>query len=114
MTCQLNKSGFTPTAYNIIVKMKAVEEKIGSIYMPDQLKERKQWAEMHGTVVALGELAFSMGQPESGAYWRHTVRPKPGDTVLFGQYAGQKFKGLDGDEYQLLEDRQILGVNSND
>ena len=114
MTCPLNKSGFKPTGYNVIVRMKPVEEKVGSIILPDQHRERKQWAEMHGVVVALGELAFSLGKPEGGDFWQYTVRPKVGDVVLFGQYAGSKFKGLDGEEYQLLQDNQILGVNTDD
>jgi len=108
---QPNKSGFTPTGYNVIVKMKTAEDKVGNIYVPDQHKERKQWAEMHGTVVALGELAFTIGHPGSSEMYQHKVSPKVGDTVLFGQYAGSKFKGLDNEDYQLLEDRQILGVS---
>jgi co-chaperonin GroES (HSP10) len=108
---QPNKSGFTPTGYNVIVKMKPVEDKVGNIYLTDQHKERKQWAEMHGTVVAIwGSWRLSLNNPATSDLYQFKVRPKVGDTVLFGQYAGAKFKGLDEEEYQLLEDKQILGV----
>ena len=109
-----NKSGFTPTRYHLIVKMEKVEDKVGNIVLPDELKTRKQFAQQTGTVVALGELAFTLGTPGTDAFRALKVQPKPGDMVLFGQYGGEKFKGLDGEEYQLLSDEQIFGVKDND
>ena len=44
------------------------------------------------------------------------VRPldvKKGDRVLFGKYAGTEIK-IDGDEYLMMREEDILGVLAND
>ena len=56
-----------------------------------------------GEVVAAGEGKFM----DSGV-----VRPMSlnvGDVVLFGEYSGQKFK-LDGEEYLMMNESDVLGV----
>jgi chaperonin GroES len=40
---------------------------------------------------------------------RTAVDVKPGDRILFGKYSGADIK-VDGDEYMILREEEILGV----
>ena len=59
----------------------------------------------------LKHLFLGQNQPESdGVRIRpDTVRVKAGDTVLFGQYAGNEVK-VDGEEYLIMSESDIFGV----
>lgn len=111
-----NESGVTPFRYGLIVKPIKVEEKTkGGLYIPDESKERQQWRQSRGEVVALGELAFSMGTPGTEAYFEDTTRPSIGDVVFFREYNGQSFFGPDDvTRYVMLQDSEILGIVNND
>lgn len=95
--------GIRPVEYKVLVKPKAVEEKTaGGIYLPDQIKEKEKFAKQEGVLVAVGAIAFT--DPD----WLD--RPKVGDTVLFDKYAGCTVKGKDGEEYRLINDKEIGAV----
>lgn len=100
-----NGPGIQPTEYRVLVLPKPVEEKIGSILLPDQVKEQNQFAQMEGTIVAASPLAFTYGEWPEGA-----DAPKVGDRVLFGKYSGAIVKGRDGKDYRLVNDKDISAV----
>ena len=96
------KFSFMPLGDRIVVKPegKAGEKKLASgIIIPETVdKERPA----QGTVVAVGK-----GKYDDGALVPMQV--KVGDTVLFSNYGGDEVK-IDGQEYSILSESQILGI----
>nr|WP_317039293.1 co-chaperone GroES [Thermoflavifilum thermophilum] len=85
----------TPLADRVIVKPAPAEEKTkGGIIIPDTAKEKPQ----KGTVVAAGP-----GKKDEPT----TV--KPGDTVLYGKYAGTEIS-FDGEDYLIMRESDILAI----
>lgn len=88
-----------PLGDRVVVVRLPTEDKIGSIYVPDNAKEKPTRAR----VVAVGPGRVL----ENGS--RVEPRVKTGDVVLFGKYSGTEVKiGLD--EYVCLAEGDILGV----
>ncbi|MBY0471017.1 co-chaperone GroES [bacterium] len=92
-----------PLHDRVLVKRFNEEEKSkGGIIIPDTAKEKP----IQGEIIAVGQGRVS----EDGK-----VRPldvKKGDRILFGKYAGTEIK-IDGDEYLMMREEDILGVLSN-
>ncbi|MDR1486611.1 MAG: co-chaperone GroES [Deltaproteobacteria bacterium] len=89
-----------PLSDRILVKRLEEEEKTkGGIIIPDTAKEKPQ----QGKVVSVGTGKVL----EDGK--KITPSVKPGETVLFGKYAGTEIK-LDGQEYLILREDDIFGV----
>jgi len=83
----------TPLHDRVIVRPAPAEEKTsGGIIIPDTAKEKPQ----RGTVVAAGP--GSKDEP---------VTVKPGDTVLYGKYAGAELQ-LNGENLLVLRESDIL------
>jgi chaperonin GroES len=83
----------------IVQRTEEDEQRVGGIIIPDSAKEKPQ----QGKVVAVGK-----GKIEKDG----KVTPldvKAGDTILFGKYAGQEIK-VDGDEYLIMREEEVLGV----
>ncbi len=83
----------------IVERIEEGEQQVGGIIIPDTAKEKPQ----QGKVIAVGK-----GKIKDDG----TVTPldvKAGDTVLFGKYSGQEIK-LDGDEFLIMREDEILGV----
>jgi chaperonin GroES len=84
----------------IIERIEEGEQKVGGIIIPDSAKEKPQ----QGKIIAAGKGRI---EKDNG-----TVTPldvKAGDTILFGKYAGQEIK-IDGNEYLIMREEEILGV----
>ena len=75
------------------------EQHSGGIIIPDSAKEKPQ----RGTVIAAGDGKVT----DDGD--RVKLDVKPGDTILFGKYAGQEFK-LDGVEYLIMKEDEVLAA----
>ncbi|CAI8049496.1 10 kDa chaperonin [Geodia barretti] len=80
----------------IVERIEETEQKVGGIIIPDTAKEKPQ----QGKVVAVGKGKLK----DDGT---------AGDKVLFGKYSGQEIK-LDGDEYLIMREDEILGVLESD
>ncbi len=76
-----------------------VEKTSGGLYIPDSAKEKPQ----EGEVVAVGKGK----RLEDGKITQLDV--KVGDRILFGKYSGSDIK-LDGDEYLIMREDEVLGV----
>jgi|SRR6187401_2487036 chaperonin GroES len=83
----------------IVRRVEEQEQQRGGIYIPDTAKEKPQ----EGEVIAVGNGRIL----DNGSKVELDV--KAGDRVLFGKYAGTEIK-LDGDEYLILREDDILGV----
>ena len=87
----------------IVERIEETEQMVGGIIIPDTAKEKPQ----QGKVVAVGK-----GKVKDDG----TVTPldvATGDKVLFGKYSGQEIK-LDGAEYLIMREDEILGVLESD
>lgn len=85
------------------VLVEPIEEKEvskGGIIIPDTAKEKP----MEGKVIALGIKRDEDGKEQS-------FDVKVGDTVLLPKYGGTEIK-IDGKEYQLVREDDLLGVVS--
>jgi len=71
----------------------------GGLHIPDTAREKPQ----RGKVIAVGEGK----RDEHGE--RIALDVKPGDTVLFGKYAGTEIK-VDGKERLIMREDDVLGI----
>ena len=83
----------------VVKRLEEGEQRQGGIIIPDSAKEKPQQAE----VVAVGNGKLL----DSGE--RTAVQVKKGDRILFGKYSGSEIK-LDGSEFLILKEDEILGV----
>ena len=91
---------FRPLHDRVVVRRIEAEEKTaGGIIIPDTAKEKP----MEGEIVAVGPGA----RDDKGALVPLGV--KAGDRILFGKYSGSEIK-IDGEEYLILKEDEILGV----
>lgn len=101
-----NPSGVLPTEFKVLIAPVEVADKIGSIFIPDEHKDRAQFAQQEGVLVALAPLAFTY------ADWTgcEDKKPKVGDKVLFAKFAGFEHKGKDGKKYRVVNDKDVSAV----
>jgi chaperonin GroES len=83
----------------LVKRLEEQETKRGGIIIPDSAKEKPQQAE----VVAVGSGKLL----EDGN--RSVPDVKAGDKILFGKYSGSDIR-IDGNEYLILREDEILGV----
>lgn len=84
-----------PLADRVLIKPAAAEEKtIGGIIIPDSAKEKP----LKGEVLAVG----------NGTKDEDMIL-KPGDTVLYGKYAGTELE-LDGEKYLIMRQSDVLAI----
>ena len=84
-----------PLADRVLIQSAPAEEKtVGGIIIPDSAKEKP----LKGEVKAVG----------NGTKDEEMV-VKPGDTVLYGKYAGTEIE-LDGEKYLIMRQSDILAI----
>ncbi len=89
-----------PLYDRLVVKRIEEQETVrGGIIIPDSAKEKPQ----EGEVMAVGHGK----RMEDGKLVPLDV--KVGDRILFGKYSGSDIK-LDGDEYLIMREDEVLGV----
>ncbi|MGA2216108.1 MAG: co-chaperone GroES [Bryobacteraceae bacterium] len=87
----------------LVKRLEEQETKRGGIIIPDSAKEKPQ----HAQVVAVGSGKLL----EDGQ--RATPDIQAGDKILFGKYSGSDIR-IDGEEYLILREDEILGVFANE
>src|ERR1700728_1105795 len=93
-----------PLHDRVLVKRLEEQETVrGGIIIPDSAKEKPQ----HAEVVAVGSGKLL----EDGT--RAALDIKAGDKILFGKYSGSDIK-IEGEEYLILREDEILGVFANE
>jgi len=91
-----------PLGEKVLVKRLTADEKTaGGIVLPESAKEKPK----RGIVQAVGDGKLL----DSGK--RNALQVKTGDEVLFSSYAGTEIK-VDGDEYLIMDEGDILAVIS--
>ena len=101
-----NPSGIEPIEFKVVVRpAQAVAKTKGGIMLPEVVVERDQHAAMEGTIAAISPLAFTYEE------WPASARkPEIGDTVIFARYSGITMKGNDGQDYRIVNDKDIVAV----
>lgn len=95
-----------PCSYHVLVRPDEVSDRRGSLYVPASTKEREQYAQIFGTIVAIGPSAwkgFDDGEP-----WA-----KVDDRVSFAKYGGFVLEDPETKEqFRLLLDKDIVAIVS--
>jgi len=101
------KPGFDPVEYKVLVAPEELRKvTAGGIHLPEATHETEELAQVRGLLVSASPLAFNFDAWPDDA----PPRPKPGDHVIFGRYAGTLLKGDDGRDYRLMHDKDICAV----
>ncbi len=87
----------------VIRRVEAGEETRGGLIIPDTAKEKPQ----EGEVLAVGTGKIA---PDGTVV---ALDVSVGDRILFGKYSGSEIK-IEGAEYIILREDEILGVLSGD
>ena len=96
-----NPSKLVPVEYMVLVKPDTVDEQKGSIFIPIEVRDRQQLAEVKSTLIAVGGLAF--------AGWEEPI-PKIGDRLYVARYSGLLVRGEDGDVYRICNDKDVKAI----
>ena len=98
LSCKITKikiMSIKPLADRVLIEAKAAETKTASgLFIPDTAKEKPQ----QGTVVAVGS-----GKKDE------PMELVPGDTVLYGKYAGTEIT-VDGKDYLIMRQSDVVAV----
>lgn len=104
----INTSGLRPLTRRVLVLRDIVADKIGSIHIPDSVKEKEKWAMVDGTLIAVGPLAWAEDRHDAALYGvRHGI-PEPGARVKVGKYTGDNHEGADGKLYTIMNDTDVI------
>jgi co-chaperonin GroES (HSP10) len=95
-----------PCAYHVLVTPDEIADRVGSIFLSSQTREREKYSQIFGTIVAIGPTAwqgFDDGKP-----WAEV-----GDRVAFAKYGGFVLEDPETKEsFRLLVDKDIIAVVS--
>lgn len=98
------KPGLTPLEYKVIVYPYPTEEEFESsiegLVKPETTEKKDRMEQTRGVLVDFTDMAFGD--------WRCEL-PKRGQEIEFSKLAGQFFDGLDGKEYKLMNDQDLVG-----
>jgi co-chaperonin GroES (HSP10) len=104
-----NKSGWKPWGDYILIRPDMIAKKTsGGVDLPDDLAERMQLAAITGVIVECGDEAFKWNADRT----RRTEGcvPRAGDRVIFEKYAGKPIIGEDKNNYRIMEDKSVGGI----
>ena len=95
-----------PTGWRILLlPFQGKKKTSGGIYLPDEVQEREAVGTVCGYVLRVGPLAYQ----DYNKFSNTGAWCKEGDWVIFGRYAGSRFR-IDGGEVRLLKDDEILAT----
>ena len=98
----------TPTGYRILVLPYAGPKKTkGGVYLSDKTQATIQMTTVCAYVLKVGDLAYKDKEKFPNGPWCNK-----GDWVIFGRYAGARFK-IEGGEVRILNDDEIIARIKN-
>ena len=98
--------------WKILIQPNQIKQTTKSgIILPTKAKENEAYLTAHGEVVSIGELAYR--ERGTGDSWKISNKPKKGDKVTYGKYAGQKLI-VNGVRFLLLNDDEITSILPKD
>jgi co-chaperonin GroES (HSP10) len=94
-----------PTGWRILIlPFQGAKKSKGGIEIPDQVRERESLATVCGYVLRMGADCYKDEAKFTAGPWC-----KEGQWVIFGRYAGSRFK-IEGGEVRIVNDDEILGT----
>ena len=102
-----NPSGLNPRGYSLVVSPKQIDQvtESGIQIMSDMEFEREMLKQTDAVVLAIGPMAFKDESED---------RCKVGDRVVMRAYAGLLRKGVDGKQYRIIADTEVIAVIEED
>ena len=98
----------SPTGYRILVLPYAGPKKTkGGLYLADTTQETIQMTTVCAYVLKMGDLCYKDKEKFPNGPWC-----QKGDWVIFGRYAGSRFK-IEGGEVRILNDDEIIAKINN-
>lgn len=99
-----NYNGISPTGYRVLIEPDQIPEEVtaSGIVIPLADREKHQQAQTTGVIRAIGPAAW---QDKTEGAWADI-----GDRVVYDKYTGLAIAGLDGTEYRLVNDTQVIAV----
>jgi len=98
----------SPTGYRILVLPYAGPKKTkGGLYLADTTQETIQMTTVCAYVLKMGDLCYKDKEKFPNGPWC-----EKGDWVIFGRYAGSRFK-IEGGEVRILNDDEIIAKINN-
>jgi co-chaperonin GroES (HSP10) len=101
----VNESGFIPVEYKVLVLPDVPKEQIGSIFVPETVRDKEKHRAVKAILVAVGGDAFED--------WTDPI-PEIGDSVYVAVGAGLFYDGVDGRVYRIINDKDIAGIVTGD
>ena len=99
-----------PTGWRVLILPYRGQGKTeAGVHIPDSVIDRESIATVCGYVLKTGPLAF---KDQSKFSPLQVPWCKEGDWIIFGRYAGSRFK-IDGGEVRLLNDDEVLATIKN-
>jgi|TARA_R100001086_G_scaffold209276_1_gene125024 chaperonin GroES len=97
-----------PMGWKILVKPNEPKKHTqGGIVIPTKAIEAEEYLTAHGTILAMGDLAYR--ERDTGAGWKSRNFPKVGDDITYGKYSGQKLI-VNGQKMLLLNDDEVTSI----
>lgn len=97
-----------PTGYRILVLIHAGARKTkGGIHLTENTLDTIQMTSVCGYVLKMGDLCYKDKKKFPNGPWC-----KPREWVMFGRYAGARFK-IEGGEIRILNDDEIISTIKN-
>ena len=98
----------SPTGYRLLVLPYAGPEKTkGGLYLSDTTQDTIQMTTVCAYVLKVGDQAYKDESKFPNGPWC-----KKGDWIIFGRYAGSRFK-IEGGEVRILNDDEIIAKVNN-
>lgn len=118
ITASVHPSGMRhPVEYKVLVRPDDVMKKsAGGIIVPPSVQAMLKNSMCKGVIEMVSMTAFTFFDGSCLSYeevcekYPHT--PRVGDHVLFGKFAGAEWKGDDGVDYRIVNDKDIISVIS--
>jgi len=90
-----------PAGWRVLIAAAKVEDKKGSVYLPEEYRKLEDTASILGCVIAVGPDAYQSKEKfPNGPYCQ------PGDWVMMRSYSGTRFR-IDEQEFRLINDDQV-------
>lgn len=97
-----------PTGWRILIlPFQGKKKSEGGVIIPDQVRERESLATVCGYVLRMGPDCYKDEAKFTAGPWC-----KHGEWVIFGRYAGSRFK-IEGGEVRIINDDEILATISD-
>ena len=94
-----------PTGWRLLIlPYRGKGKSQGGVLLPDTVVDRESVATVCGYVLKVGPLAYEDRKKFPSGPW---CREK--DWIIFGRYAGERFK-IDGGEVRVLNDDEVIAV----